>query len=58
MYGQDTYNPKKLQAPEILIDGIIESNEWKGAQKVILDYEVNPGNNIPPEEKTTAYILY
>ena len=58
VYGQDTYNPKKLQAPEILIDGIIESNEWKGAQKVILDYEVNPGNNIPPEEKTTAYILY
>lgn len=58
VYGQDTYNPKKLQAPEILIDGIIESKEWKGAQKVILDYEVNPGNNIPPEEKTTAYILY
>ncbi|MFL2598591.1 MAG: hypothetical protein ACJ0P4_12020 [Flavobacteriaceae bacterium] len=58
VYGQDTYNPKKLQAPEILIDGIIESKEWKGAQKVILDYEVNPGNNIPPEEKTTAYIVY
>ena len=58
VYGQDTYNPKKLQAPEILIDGIIESKEWKGAQKIILDYEVNPGNNIPPEEKTTAYIVY
>jgi hypothetical protein len=57
-HAQDTYNPTKIKAPEILIDGIIEGDEWKDAQKVILDYEVNPGNNIPPEEKTTAYILY
>ena len=56
--GQDTYNPPKLDNAEIVIDGVIDNKEWEGAQKIILDYEVNPGNNITPEENTTAYITY
>ena len=56
--GQDTYKPQKLKKSNILIDGIIDNNEWENAQKVILDYEVNPGNNITPKENTTAFITY
>ena len=56
--GQDTYKPQKLKNSKILIDGIIDNNEWDNAQKVILDYEVNPGNNITPKENTTAFITY
>ena len=56
--GQDTYKPQKLKNSKILIDGIINNNEWDNAQKVILDYEVNPGNNITPKENTTAFITY
>ena len=56
--GQDIYKPQKLKNTDILIDGIINNNEWYKAEKVILDYEVNPGNNITPKENTTAFITY
>ncbi len=56
--GQDKFIPSKLIDSQILVDGIIQSKEWEGSEIIILDYEVNPGNNIPPKEKTTAYITY
>ena len=57
-YGQDIYTPPKLDNPEIIVDGIISEKEWENAIVVDLDYEVNPGNNIRPKEKTKVYVLY
>ena len=39
-------------------DGVVSAEEWMGAQKFSLDYEVDPGDNTPPPYKTTAYITY
>ncbi len=35
-----------------------KKGEWEFSEKIELDYEVNPGNNISPKEKTAAYITY
>ena len=56
--GQDTYTPLKAKDSKIKIDGIIQKGEWEFSEKIELDYEVNPGNNISPKEKTAAYITY
>ena len=50
--------PNKDNETEFIIDGIISEKEWKNAIQVDLDYEVNPGNNIIPKEKTKVYIVY
>ena len=39
-------------------DGVIEQEEWKNAQTFSLDFEIDPGDNIPPPFPTKAYILY
>ncbi len=57
-YGQDLYTPPKLVNPQIIVDGILSEKEWENAIAVDLDYEVNPGNNIIPKEKTKVYVLY
>ncbi len=57
-YSQEKFIPNKIDEGQITIDGIISEKEWKNAISVDLDYEVNPGNNITPKEKTKTYILY
>ena len=57
-YSQEKFIPNKIDEGQIIIDGIISEKEWKNAINVDLDYEVNPGNNITPKEKTKTYILY
>ena len=57
-YSQEKFIPNKIDEGQITIDGIISEKEWKNAISVDLDYEVNPGNNIIPKEKTKTYILY
>ena len=56
-YSQEKFIPNKIDEGQIIIDGIISEKEWKNAINVDLDYEVNPGNNITPKEKTKTYIL-
>ena len=58
LVAQERYIPQKINDNEIVLDGIIKAEEWKGAIEIDLDFEVNPGSNIDPQEKTTAYVLY
>ena len=48
--------PKTLQPP--VIDGIIESGEWADAAVLDTFYQISPGNNTAPSERTTGYLLY
>ncbi|MDA8947699.1 carbohydrate binding family 9 domain-containing protein [Flavobacteriaceae bacterium] len=58
VWGQNQFAPKKSSASQIILDGIIKSEEWKGATQVELNFEINPGNNTPAQKKTVAYITY
>ena len=58
LVAKERYIPQKINDNEIVLDGIIKAEEWKGAIEIDLDFEVNPGSNIDPQEKTTAYVLY
>lgn len=42
----------------VRIDGIIEQNEWDQALILTLDYEVSPGENVPPPVSTKVYLAY
>jgi hypothetical protein len=39
------------------IDGHIEAEEWSGAMRVELKFNINPGNNTPAPVKTVAYLM-
>ncbi len=39
-------------------DGIVNEEEWKDAQKFLIPYEINPGDNSPAPYKTEAFIRY
>lgn len=58
VYSQESFSPNKDNKSRIIIDGIISDDEWNNAIEVDLDYEVNPGNNISPKEKTKVFIVY
>ena len=57
-YSQESFYPIKDNNTRFIIDGIISDDEWNNAIEVDLDYEVNPGNNILPKEKTKVFIVY
>ena len=57
-YSQESFSPNKDNNTRFIIDGIISDDEWNNAIEVDLDYEVNPGNNISPKEKTKVFIVY
>ena len=57
-YSQESFYPTKDNNTKFIIDGIISDDEWNNAIEVDLDYEVNPGNNISPKEKTKVFIVY
>ena len=57
-YSQESFSPIKDNNTRFIIDGIISDQEWNNAIEVDLDYEVNPGNNISPKEKTKVFIVY
>ena len=57
-YSQESFSPIKDNNTQFIIDGIISDDEWNNAIEVDLDYEVNPGNNISPKEKTKVFIVY
>jgi len=41
---------------QIKLDGVLNDPVWKQALQIPLNYEVEPGENIPTPVKTTAYI--
>ena len=45
--AQERFEPKKTTIDQITIDGVLSPEEWKDAILVDIDFEVNPGNNLP-----------
>ncbi len=43
---------------DIDLTGKLTDPHWKLAQRVHLDYEIQPGNNTPAPQKTTVMVLY
>ena len=56
--AQDIYEPNKVEVDQIIIDGVLSPGEWENATEVIIDFEVNPGDNIPAKSETKGYISY
>ena len=56
--AQERFEPKKTTIDQITIDGVLSPEEWKDAILVDIDFEVNPGNNLPTKVKTSSYITY
>lgn len=42
----------------INFDGLVETEEWGGFPSFDISYEIEPGNNISPPNKTKAYVSY
>jgi len=55
--GPPTYSVKQSESP-IRIDGKISPGEWQNATHVTLNYEIEPGNNLPAKVKTEAFVTY
>lgn len=43
---------------KVKIDGILDDEVWKKAQGFVLNYEVEPGENIAPPVKTEVLLVY
>ena len=56
------YEPPRYRVPlapsEITVDGILDEPAWSAALRLDLNYEVRPGENIPPPVETECLILY
>ena len=58
IYCQKIYEPNKIPDSQILLDGIIEKDEWKNSERVELVYEIEPANNTKAKLKTIGYLSY
>jgi hypothetical protein len=47
----------KCAAPPV-IDGVLQETEWLGAKKLELKFQVMPGDNSPPSERTEIFLTY
>jgi Domain of unknown function (DUF5916) len=45
-------------AGEIAIDGQLGDPGWQGATQIDTFFETNPGDNVPPKVRTTAWLTY
>ncbi|MCR9250405.1 MAG: carbohydrate binding family 9 domain-containing protein [bacterium] len=54
--GPKTFNVIECEGEDLRIDGVLDDALWQKAQEITLDYETNPGNNIPAEVKTILRI--
>ncbi|MDA9038181.1 hypothetical protein N9H53_05570 [Flavobacteriaceae bacterium] len=52
--------PLFIQAQKVLpeFDGIVSPEEWEGAETFKINYEIDPGNNIPSPHLTEVFITY
>ena len=46
------------QQDPIVFDGQLGEDEWNRAQRLSIDYEIQPGNNSPAPHKTDVFVLY
>lgn len=47
----------KCVAPPV-IDGVLDEMEWQCARKLTLNYQVMPGDNVEPSERTDVFLAY
>ena len=49
-----------IQAQKVLpeFDGVVSPEEWDGAETFKIDYEIDPGNNVPSPHLTEVFITY
>jgi len=49
-----------IQAQKVLpeFDGIVSPKEWEGAETFKINYEIDPGNNVPSPHLTEVFITY
>ena len=49
-----------IQAQKVLpeFDGIVSPEEWEGAETFKINYEIDPGNNVPSPHLTEVFITY
>ena len=52
------YTLKRGEGGEIRVDGIPDEDLCKNAEAISLDYETDPGNNIPAEVTTILLIAF
>ena len=57
-FSQESYKLIKTDEDEIIIDGIIEKEEWKNAKLVDLNIEIEPSYNTKAKIKTIGYLTY
>ena len=52
--------PLFIQAQKVLpeFNGIVSPEEWEGAETFKIDYEIDPGNNVPSPHLTEVFITY
>lgn len=52
--------PLFIQAQKVLpeFDGIVSPEEWEGAETFKINYEIDPGNNVPSPHLTEVFITY
>ncbi|MBL6870606.1 MAG: hypothetical protein ISQ98_02670 [Flavobacteriaceae bacterium] len=52
--------PLFIQAKKVLpeFDGVVSPEEWDGAETFKIDYEIDPGNNVPSPHLTEVFITY
>lgn len=52
--------PLFIQAQKVLpeFDGILSPEEWEGAETFKINYEIDPGNNVPSPHLTEVFITY
>ena len=55
--SESTVAPGKLAKPP-RIDGTVEKDEWKGATRLKLTYQIQPGDNAQPSEATEVMLAY
>lgn len=52
-----TVQVTKVSTP-ITIDGVMSDGEWSSAERIELGYQVQPGDNAPPTERSEFYLTY
>ncbi len=55
--AKETYRIPRVNS-DIRVDGVLDEPLWKDALVVTLDYEVTPGENVPPPVKTEVLLAY
>src|SRR5260221_3673987 len=55
--AKTTYRVPRASSP-IVVDGRLNEGTWEKALHLRLPYEVNPGDNVPSQVETEAYLAY